>query len=256
MYKRRDGKYFTIIRVQGKNVPEMAGSYYYPGGIVIRINLYGEIFYENLRDIVSRGQILINRNFNLGRYRILTENVNYLLINVKKEFIEELTGIDLEGNFARKFPWFLSREYLKVMENFEALETVDLIVMKMLGEIFLELAKGERIFQENEDLKLLREIENYVMENIDCDISVQQIERKFSLNKNSVVKVFLDNFNMYPSEYILNKKLEEAARRLLVTEDKVVDIAMDLKFSSPSFLAKSFKDKYSITPLAFRRRKI
>lgn len=255
MYLKRDSEFFTIVRVSGKDVPDKSFSYFKENSITIRINFTGEVFYENLRDIFSEGEILINKNYNLGEYRILTPNIDYVLINLKESFLKTLGEINFKEGYINKLPWFLSRKYLDILKDFKNCHLIDLVLLKMVGELLLELDQRSDFFNLDEHLKLLRDMEKYILENIENKITVHKVEKKFLLNKNSVVKIFLDNFNMYPSEYILNKKLETVAKKLLLGGERVLDISVDLDFSSPSFLARAFKDKYGLTPLHFRKRK-
>ena len=76
---------------------------------------------------------------------------------------------------------------------------------------------------------------------------------KHFLNKNNIIKLFLIYTGKYPSEYILEKKLQKACEYLLTTNKKITTISNELSFSSISTFSKTFKKKYSQAPSKFRK---
>jgi AraC family transcriptional regulator len=55
------------------------------------------------------------------------------------------------------------------------------------------------------------------------------------------------------AEYIRRRRLMEAAKELLNTDDKIVDISLDYQFGSQEAFTKAFKKLYGIPPREFRR---
>lgn len=66
--------------------------------------------------------------------------------------------------------------------------------------------------------------------------------------------VFQDVMGMTPYEYIAKLRLDEAKRRLALTDEDPADIAAYCGFCSQSYFNYVFKKAMGITPLNFRRR--
>ncbi len=56
--------------------------------------------------------------------------------------------------------------------------------------------------------------------------------------------------------YIKKRRLAEAAKRLLYTDQKVIDIALESGFESPEAFSRAFKAVYSISPQTYRKNRL
>jgi transcriptional regulator GlxA family with amidase domain len=56
-----------------------------------------------------------------------------------------------------------------------------------------------------------------------------------------------------PYSYYLTNLLERAAGRLATTDDPVKEIAIDLGFNSFSHFSNAFRQRWNMTPTAFRQ---
>ena len=57
-----------------------------------------------------------------------------------------------------------------------------------------------------------------------------------------------------PYDYLMRRRLAEAARDLLQTDRKVIEIALDYQFKSPEVFTRAFKRVHGIGPSQFRKR--
>jgi AraC family transcriptional regulator len=57
-------------------------------------------------------------------------------------------------------------------------------------------------------------------------------------------------------EYIRFRRLTEAAKLLLYTENKILDIAISLHFQSHEAFTRAFKSRYGVTPKQYRNNRI
>ncbi|WP_027624519.1 AraC family transcriptional regulator [Clostridium lundense] len=57
-------------------------------------------------------------------------------------------------------------------------------------------------------------------------------------------------------EYIRSRRLTEAAKLLLYSEKKILDIAVSLHFQSHEAFTRAFKNRYDVTPKQYRKNRI
>ncbi len=72
------------------------------------------------------------------------------------------------------------------------------------------------------------------------------------LTNKRIVEIFKEEFNITPSEYINNLRINLAKKLILNSNDKIVDIAYRTGFNSLSAFYRIFKDKEKITPAKYR----
>lgn len=68
----------------------------------------------------------------------------------------------------------------------------------------------------------------------------------------SFKREFAKLYNDSPANYIKTKKLEKAAELLLVSDQRITEIAFDCGFNDLANFTKSFNDKYNTTPTNYR----
>lgn len=102
-----------------------------------------------------------------------------------------------------------------------------------------------------EMLKIIRKIHQsyneklYVSElAVECDMSVSSLGRMFRAY-----------FNMTPLDYINNVRLNMAQYMLLNTNKQILDISLEVGFTSLSAFNRSFKKLFGISPSVMRRKK-
>lgn len=132
----------------------------------------------------------------------------------------------------------------------------DLLVIK-LKEIILLLCqtKNESIIQQilsqlfsPTSFTFKQVIENYFYQPITLDELAQLTNLSLSSFKREFKKIYNDS----PANYIRNKKLEKAAELLLISDERISDIAFDCGFNDLANFSTIFHEKYCQTPSNFR----
>ncbi|MGS2741822.1 helix-turn-helix domain-containing protein [Sinomicrobium sp. M5D2P17] len=82
--------------------------------------------------------------------------------------------------------------------------------------------------------------------------SVEELAQKTNLSVSSFKREFKKLYNDSPASYIKTKRLERAAELLLVSAERITDIAFDCGFNDLANFTKSFHDKYDTTPTNYR----
>lgn len=96
---------------------------------------------------------------------------------------------------------------------------------------------------------------SYIEDNLEYDLSVQDISRESGLSNYHFQRVFQSIVGDPVSTYIRNRRLTCAALKLVNTDKKIVDIAIESCFNSHEAFIHSFKSYFSVTPGRFREIK-
>lgn len=95
-------------------------------------------------------------------------------------------------------------------------------------------------------------IENNLFSNISLDQLAFLTHKSLSTFKRDFAKEFNDT----PARYIKRKRLEEAAKLLIVTEKSIMDIAFECGFQNLSTFSDVFRQKFQESPTEYRLNRI
>lgn len=99
----------------------------------------------------------------------------------------------------------------------------------------------------------IREIITYIHDNIFEDLSISNIAAKFFVSKEYLSAFFKKNVGITISSYVRKTRLSYAAKLIVSTNKKIVEICEMSGFNSlPTFL-RTFKNEYGITPTEMRQ---
>ena len=102
-----------------------------------------------------------------------------------------------------------------------------------------------------------KQIMNTIYKFIDEDLAnanLSTIARKMQMTDSHLSRVFKKNTGFNFSEYLTERRLEEAARLLVQeTKLKVADISESLGYGNPTYFLSRFKAKYGMSPSAYRK---
>ncbi|MCY6958391.1 bifunctional transcriptional activator/DNA repair enzyme AdaA [Clostridium brassicae] len=79
--------------------------------------------------------------------------------------------------------------------------------------------------------------------------------KSIGLTLHRINEIFKAQYQVSVSEYLNNLKLEEAKKRLIHTDDKVIDIAYLVGFQSVSGFYRFFKENTGYSPARYRKEK-
>ena len=103
------------------------------------------------------------------------------------------------------------------------------------------------------DAELIREIKEYLDDNIYTNHSIQALCRQFIINREKLQQGFRDLVNATVHAYIIHQRIGNAARRLVETDDSVKAIALDSGYKKQRSFNKTFKSVYRVTPASYRK---
>ena len=93
----------------------------------------------------------------------------------------------------------------------------------------------------------------YIEDHITEDITVEDVAKCVGVSPFYFQKGFAMLCGFSVSEYIRNRRLALAGNDLLVTEEKIIDIAMKYGYDSPDSFTKAFTRFHGVTPTSVRK---
>ena len=94
---------------------------------------------------------------------------------------------------------------------------------------------------------------SYIERNLEKDLTLEEIARKFHYSKFYVERVFKEHTGQPLYQYIKNRRLNEAAKKLVETRQPIVEIALEAGYRSQQAFTQAFHDAYASTPQKYRR---
>lgn len=98
----------------------------------------------------------------------------------------------------------------------------------------------------------LKKIMDYITNNLEDRLSLEDIAERFKINKNYLCKIFKEETGMGLTDFIQTNKVNMAKEMLCYTDKSIVEIANYLNFCSQSYFQKVFKKITGKTPVEFR----
>lgn len=95
---------------------------------------------------------------------------------------------------------------------------------------------------------------DYISAHLHDNVSVTELADHVKLNETYLSKLFKKEMGLSISEYIRNKKIEEAKSLLRYSDKTSIEIATDMGFSSHSYFISVFKKVTGLTPKEYRNR--
>ncbi|MDR6464637.1 AraC family transcriptional regulator [Chryseobacterium sediminis] len=155
---------------------------------------------------------------------------------------------------------FLIQKYVEgLLFYFEnpSLINEDILILK-LKEIMLLLAQSQNANAVQLILSQLFSPTTYsfkqiIEANLFSQLTIEQLAEKSNLSISSFKREFAKLYEDTPANYIRNKKLEKAAELLLISNERITDIAFDCGFNDLATFTKNFSDKFHISPSGYRQ---
>lgn len=165
-----------------------------------------------------------------GRYKKLKEHVARLL---------EALKVQSPG------------ERHKYIENIESILTAMLHYLTYNFDL-LRWGYGTEPFEERQ-VERLRQIAGYANKNCDRTLGLKELAAEVEVSLHHLSHDIKDKFGSTFQELLYYSRIERAAKLLLSSDRRIVDIAMECGFSDPKYLIKHFKRNFGCTPSKFRK---
>lgn len=97
-------------------------------------------------------------------------------------------------------------------------------------------------------------IKEYIRQNLDQKITLMSLSKKFHRSTVTLTECFRKEFGTSIMQYVLEKRLESAARLLKDTDTSVGEIARNCGFQDAEYFSRCFKSKFGLAPSVWKRK--
>lgn len=108
--------------------------------------------------------------------------------------------------------------------------------------------------KEARDSERIRIMLNFIDEHYRDDLNVATLSESAEVSESEAMRCFHNMLGTTPIQYLKNYRIRKAAELLRVSEEKIVDIAIDCGFQDMSYFAKTFREAKGVTPTEYREK--
>lgn len=105
------------------------------------------------------------------------------------------------------------------------------------------------------DIKMIQKTIDYIEANLVQKIELDHVAENAFISKFHYTRIFHSVVGTPIMEYIRRRRLTEAAKELLETDKKIIDIALKYQFGSQEAFTRAFKKMFHISPMGCRKLK-
>lgn len=100
----------------------------------------------------------------------------------------------------------------------------------------------------------LRRITEFMEAHLDENFRLDELAREAGMSKFYFCRLFHKTTGMSPSQYFIRLRMEKARRLLRETSQSIIQIGLEVGYSSPSHFAQIFQREAGMPPSEYRRR--
>ena len=104
------------------------------------------------------------------------------------------------------------------------------------------------------NIPLMAQAIDFIEDHLRDDITVGDMARAVSLSVYYFCRSFNQATHHTPYDYLMRRRIAEAARDLLQTDRKIIEITFDYQFNNPETFARAFKRVFGLQPNQWRKQ--
>ena len=121
-----------------------------------------------------------------------------------------------------------------------------------LVEKYTDAAVDKPEFRGGLPIRQLRKVEDYVRDQLAEEISVEALAKLVDLSPFHFSRVFKQATGMSPLQFVTRERITLAQQLIRETTRSLIDIALNVGYTSPSHFAQVFGRIVGVTPTEFR----
>jgi len=122
-------------------------------------------------------------------------------------------------------------------------------MLKMVAE---HIANDETLFPDDESIGML--VKYYVKNNLAGKITLADIAWNLHCSTVTLTEHFKAEFGITVMEYVTKKRMEQAEKILLATDEPLREVAVRVGYSDVEYFSRTFKRFHGISPAAWRKK--
>lgn len=95
---------------------------------------------------------------------------------------------------------------------------------------------------------------DFIEKDLSINYSIEMLAKEVGYSKYHMHKMFTNVVGIPLYQYIKKRRLSEAAKKLLCTEEGILDIALEVGYESQQAFTKAFTTAFRLSPKAFRHK--
>ncbi len=230
----------------------------------------GHVAYQTSHGLfaLKPGDIMLLSAYEKHGPRLLKADTLYerITLQIDQSLLEKLSrdGIDLSICYKKnpfavfRLPYYAQSQIRMILGKLLSIRQdrpfgYELLTEIYITELFVKIS--EYFYEENSEasasklqpVQLLSMIEQYVVENIDSQISIDDIANFVCINKYSLMRFFKELTGYTTYQYIINKRLE-VAETMILSGETFSGAAEKCGFSDYSCFYRCFMKKHNLSP--------
>lgn len=105
---------------------------------------------------------------------------------------------------------------------------------------------------ENSGHSVIDRTVGYIRENLDMPLDIATLATYSGMSRAYFTRLFTQKKGVSPAEFVLQQRMERAARLLVNGQLSIKAISSSCGFSDPNYFTKAFRRTYSVSPSEFR----
>jgi AraC-like DNA-binding protein len=209
----------------------------------------GQVFSVDSEQIKEAYRLSFVRDF----YCIQTHDKEISCNGVLFNNIYETPYIELDEKDSQKLHFILN----ELIEEFAQKEAAQYDMLQSYLKQFIihsvRVQKNKYELKDDIDSKLFKDFSTLVEFNFTKLHSVTDYAKRLGISPKSLTKHFQKIRAQKPSDFIKNRIILEAKRKLMYSDFSVKEIAFDLGFNDPAYFSRFFTKATSSSPLQFKK---
>ena len=101
-------------------------------------------------------------------------------------------------------------------------------------------------------IRQLRKVEDHVREHLSEDISIKALSKLVELSYFHFCRAFKQTTGMSPVQFVRRERISRAQQLIRETRRSLIEIGLEVGYTSPSHFARVFRELVGVTPTEFR----
>ena len=132
----------------------------------------------------------------------------------------------------------------------DMIDQLDWVCLQIMRELVYQ-RHPETVWDSSESR--IKEAALYMLHRYDRELNFDEVASRFGFSHAAFFREWKRFFDVSPTNYVLEYRLQEAARRLAQTTLPVTAVVKEVHFSGVTAFYRKFKEYYGVTPDSFRK---